>query len=187
MTNEHSIAFKYAKALFMAAAECGDLDEVARDCTGILSILDKTPELDAFLKNPAALEKETAKALQLIFHGIVGKATLRFLKLLAKNKRISLLELILKRFAQFREEASQIIRVRLEYGGNLTNKSKRVMVDALRKSKTVSEVRMEYVERPFLIGGVRLIFEGRLYDNSIRASFNRLRSQLLYGGDLNVL
>jgi F-type H+-transporting ATPase subunit delta len=180
MTNEHSIAFKYAKALFLAAEEEGVLEEVGDDSARILTVLRETPELDAFLRNSAASEKETAKALMLLFHDSVGELSRRFLALLSKNRRISLLEITLKRFEKFRDDALNILRVRLEYAGTLTEESRRVIVDFLRsKIADGGEVVIEEVFRPGLIGGVRLIVGGRLYDNSVKTSLKSLSERLL--------
>ncbi|NOY75520.1 MAG: ATP synthase F1 subunit delta [Kiritimatiellaeota bacterium] len=181
MTNEHSISFKYAKALFLSAEEKGVLDEVGDDSAKILSTLKGTPELDSFLKNPAALEKETCKAVRLLFHDIVGETTRRFLVLLTNKRRISLLEMILKRFERLRDDAMNIVRARLEYAGELTVESKKKLIDGLLGGFNGSDVVLDEVERPTLIGGLRLVAGGRLYDNSVRTSIKRLRRHLISG------
>ena len=178
MTNEHSIAFKYAKSFFLAAKDLDTLDEVGRDAGKILSILRKTPELDSFLKNPAALPKETSKTIRLLFYDTVTDTTKRFLELLEKNRRTPLLAMILERFKRFLEEENGVVRVRLEYAGRLTSDSKNKIVNSLDESKR-GEVLFKEVERPDLIGGVRLMAKGKLYDNSGRSSIKRLRRLML--------
>lgn len=177
MKNKHVIAFKYAKALFLAAEEDGKLEEVGTDAAAILETLRETPELDDFLTNSAALEKETSKTLRLLFEPTTHDTMWRFLKLLIKNKRVALLKIILKRFEVFHEDAKNVVRARLEYAGTLSVESRQIIERSLSGSKG-GEVIIEKVERPDLIGGIRLMVGGRLYDNSVRASLNRLRKAL---------
>ena len=178
MTNENSIAFKYARALLLAAKDLDTLDEVGKDAANILSTLKKTPELDSFLRNPAALEKETSKTIRLLFYDTVSDTMKRFLELLEKNRRVPLLTIILERFTRFLEEEKGVVRARLEYAGHLTPESKNKIISALNESQRC-ELLLEEVERPDLIGGVRLTAKGKLYDNSTLVSIKRIRETML--------
>ena len=107
------IAPRYAKAIFDLARERKSLDQVNDDLSGLAQLMDQTPELSEFLKNPTVPIEKQKKVIQELLSHRVENLTLTFLYFLAERKRISQLDLVCAAFKKYYSQLRGILHVKL--------------------------------------------------------------------------
>ena len=175
---ELTIDLTYAAALFEAAREIGKKDEIMENATQVLEIIRENPDLHAFINYPAISAKEKKTALTNIFGEEVCEDFLNFLFVLIDKGRTTHLEKIIKVYKGLIDK---------EEGYSYGTVYSVVPLDESRLSeleKDVSgllktNVRLTNEIDPKLIGGIKILVEGKIIDASIRKKFDDLESQII--------
>lgn len=165
------LAHRYAKALMDAGVEPSSFQQVTQ---GILDC----PELWEALMNPAIWPGEKIAVLEVLPEVSQEIRLLRFLTLLAENRRLPLLPDIMGEFKQLvldsQNVASCVMRcVRIPDAGQI-ERLKHKLCHVHKKE----DVTMTFVIDPSLIGGFILTIEGVSYDRSVRGRLQGLSRYL---------
>ncbi len=102
-------AKRYAKALIDLALEKKEEAVVQKDMQLIYQTIAKSDELQTLLDNPVFNEKQKEATLQKVFKSSQSKITGNLLQLLAKNKRIPLLQNIASQYEAFYNELKNTV------------------------------------------------------------------------------
>ena len=168
----------YAGALFEAARERGELEEVLSDLGEFVLALRQSEELRLFYYGGQVPERQKRRAIDGLTEGMKIPTT-NFLKVLVDNGREEILEEVLGRYEQLVKEHLGRIEVgvttAVELSQNQLDRVKERLGSVLEGREVILETNVD----PELIGGAVFRFGGRMMDGSIRGRLGSLREGML--------
>ena len=175
---ELTIDLTYGTALYEAACDVGKKDEILEDAEQVLEIIKENPDLHAFMNYPAISAAEKKEAVKNIFEGQVCGEFLNFLYVLIDKGRGAHLEKIVKVYRDLVDK---------EEGYSYGTVYSVVPLDAGRIKELEEDVskllkinvKLTNETDPKLIGGFKILIEGRIIDASLRKKFDDLESQIV--------
>jgi F-type H+-transporting ATPase subunit delta len=168
----------YAEALFEAARDQDELEEVYSDLGEFVTALRESEELRLFFYGGQVPERQKRRALDGLTEGMKTSTT-NFLKLLVDNGREEILEEVLGRYEQLVKEHLGRIEVEVTTAVELSAEQFDSLKDRLERVLEGREVILDTNVDPGLIGGAVFRFGGRLMDGSIRGRLESLREGML--------
>lgn len=168
----------YAGALFEAARERDELEEVRDDLGEFVSALHESEELRLFYYGGQVPERQKRRALDGLTEGMKTSTT-NFLKVLVDNGREEILEVVLRRYEEILKEHLGRIEVEVTTAVELSGESERRLRERLGNLLEGREVILETNVDQDLIGGAVFRFGGRMMDGSIRGRLESLREGML--------
>lgn len=171
-----TVAKRYARALFELAVESKSLDDVLQGLNNIKWALDHTPDLPKVLKNPLITPDEK----QILIKSVSSnKLILRFVRLLAKRKRMDLFSPIHDELVHLADQRKGIRRVLIRTAIGLTDSQKKSVEKDLAQSLGGTIIGKFEVAKE-LIGGVWLKLGDKVLDASLRGQIDDLRHTLVH-------
>jgi F-type H+-transporting ATPase subunit delta len=168
----------YAGALFEAARERGELEEVLSDLGEFVAALHDSEELRLFYYGGQVPERQKRRAIDGLTEGMKTSTT-NFLKVLVDNGREEILEEVLGRYEQLVKEYLGRIEVGVTTAVELSQEQLDRVKERLGRVLEGKEVVLETNVDPELIGGAVFRFGGRMMDGSIRGRLESLREGML--------
>lgn len=182
-----AVARTYAKAFYESAASSGQdasrddfLAQERKQLSDLLALIDGSKELQVVLMGPVSSGSEKIAILEALSKKMeIAPTLMKFLELLAKKGRFSLL-------AEVRETLES---VRLEAQGGILGTL--VSADALAE-EDVKELEASFSKQlgkkiefkvsvdPSLLAGLKVTVNGVTYDGTISAQLGRLRESFLH-------
>jgi F-type H+-transporting ATPase subunit delta len=166
----------YARALFDAAKDSGDLAAAREELGDFVAAMRAVPELHDTLVNPQLDPRAKRSALEGLLSG--GDERVRnFLLLLAEKGRIAELAPIYEEFERLVAADEGVLDVELTTAYELSDQEAGEIV---RQIEQTSGRRVEATRKvdPDLIGGIVLQVGSRRVDASVRGRLNGLRQEL---------
>jgi F-type H+-transporting ATPase subunit delta len=168
----------YAEALFEAAREQDELEEVFSDLEEFVAALHESEELSLFFYGGQIPERQKRRAIEGLTEGMKTSTT-NFLKVLVDNGREEILEEILARYEGLVKEHLGRIEIEVTTAVELSEEQLERLRERLADVLEGREVILETGVDPDLIGGAVFRFGGRLMDGSIRGRLESLREGML--------
>jgi F-type H+-transporting ATPase subunit delta len=168
----------YAEALFEAARDQDELEEVYSDLGEFVTALRESEELRLFFYGGQVPERQKRRALDGLTEGMKTQAT-NFLKVLVDNGREEILEEVLGRYEQLVKEHLGRIEVQVTTAVGLSEEQLDGLKERLARVLEGREIILETDVDPDLIGGAVFRFGGRMMDGSIRGRLESLREEML--------
>lgn len=168
----------YAEALFDAARERDELEEVLSELQEFVAALHESEELRLFFYGGQIPERQKRRAIDGLTEGMKTSTT-NFLKVLVDNGREEILEEVLARYEELVKEHLGRIEVEVTTAVELTEEQLERLRERLAGVLEGREVILETSVDPDLIGGAVFRFGGRLMDGSIRGRLESLREGML--------
>ncbi len=168
----------YAEALFDAARERDELEEVLSELQEFVAALHESEELRLFFYGGQIPERQKRRAIDGLTEGMKTSTT-NFLKVLVDNGREEILEEVLARYEELVKEHLGRIEVEVTTAVELTEEQLERLRERLAGVLEGREVILETDVDPDLIGGAVFRFGGRLMDGSIRGRLESLREGML--------
>jgi F-type H+-transporting ATPase subunit delta len=168
----------YAGALFEAARERGELEEVLSDLGEFVAALHDSEELRLFYYGGQVPERQKRRAIDGLTEGMKTSTT-NFLKVLVDNGREEILEEVLGRYEQLVKEHLGRIEVGVTTAVELSQEQLDRVKERLGSVLEGKEIVLETNVDPELIGGAVFRFGGRMMDGSIRGRLESLREGML--------
>jgi len=168
----------YAEALFEAARERDELEEVHSDLEEFVTALHESEELRLFFYGGQIPERQKRRALDGLTEGMKTSTT-NFLKVLVDNGREEILEEVLSRYEQLVKEHLGRVEVEVTTAVELSEEQLDRLKERLERVLEGREVILETNVDEDLIGGAVFRFGGRLMDSSIRGRLESLREGML--------
>ena len=168
----------YAEALFEAARERNELEEVLNDLREFVTALRESEELRLFFYGGQMPERQKRKAIEGLTEDMTTSTT-NFLKVLSDNGREEILEDVLRQYEELVKEHLGRIEVEVTTAVELSEDSERRLKERLGKVLEGREVILETRVDPDLLGGAVFRFGGRMMDGSIRGRLESLREGML--------
>jgi F-type H+-transporting ATPase subunit delta len=170
------LAQRYAKALFELTLELKKLEEVRKDMAMLLETIAESKEFRHFLVSPVIQADKKTKVLKALFSGKMEEVTLKFMELLAKNRRESDLKIISEEFIEQYKEFKNITTVNLVTAVKISDSLKKEILEKISKYTGGTIDLIEEVDEK-LIGGFVVSIEDTQYDASLLRVFNQLRKE----------
>lgn len=172
--SDRVLAWRYAKALFMAAQEKGEEARVQADLAGSHgAILDCMP----VLRHPRVSAADKKKRLAEVLGGRIAERTLRFLGLLIDKKRFDLLPLVAANLARLiadkNNAAKALVRTAMPLSASAQERLKKGLQEFAGKS-----IELEVKEDPEIIGGLVVRLGDWVMDSSLRGQLRNLREAM---------
>jgi F-type H+-transporting ATPase subunit delta len=168
----------YAEALFEAARERDELEEVLSDLQEFVNALHESEELRLFFYGGQIPERQKRRALDGLTEGMKTSTT-NFLKVLVDNGREEILEEVLARYEELVKEHLGRIEVEVTTAVELSEEQLGRLKERLGRVLEGREIILETNVDENLIGGAVFRFGGRLMDGSIRGRLESLREGML--------
>ena len=168
----------YAEALFGAARERGELEEVLSDLGEFVEALHGSEELRLFFYGGQIPERQKRRALDGLTEGMKTSTT-NFLKVLVDNGREEILEEVLARYENLVKEHLGKIEVEVTTAVELSEEQRERLKERLRDVLEGREIILEANVNPDLVGGAVFRYGGRMMDGSIRGRLESLREGML--------
>ncbi len=175
---ELTIGTTYGTALLQAARETGKCDLILEEARQILDILEREPEFYGFINYPAISAAEKKAVIKNVFSGQICQELLNLLYIVVDKGRTYHLPKIFKAYEDMLHHEEGV-----SYGTIYSVESlKPQQLEKLEAetSRLLREtVKLENKLDPKLIGGVKILVDGRIIDASIRKRFEDLGSKIM--------
>jgi F-type H+-transporting ATPase subunit delta len=171
----------YAEALFEAAQERDELEEVLANLQEFTGALEGSEELRLFFYGGQIPEREKRRAIDALTEGMTLSAR-NFLKILSDNGREDILEEVLLRYEELVKEHLGKIEVEVTTAVELTDEELARIKERLGRSLEGREVILQTSVDPNILGGAVFRFGGRMIDSSVRGRLASLREEMLERG-----
>ncbi|HHT97035.1 MAG TPA: ATP synthase F1 subunit delta [Clostridiales bacterium] len=167
----------YGYALYELALEENIEERIEEEFANVVNILNKNIEFIKLLSNPRIPTVERISLLDKIFKGNIHFYLLSLLKILVEKRMISSIVLIYKEFKNKYYDDKNILLVTAISAIELNNSQQQKIIDKLAKSMKKTVVLNNKVDKS-CIGGVRLEYQGRMVDASVKNRFKKLQLNL---------
>jgi F-type H+-transporting ATPase subunit delta len=171
----------YAEALFEAAREREELEEVLGDLQEFVEALHESEELRLFFYGGQIPEREKRRAIDALTEDMT-LSTRNFLKILSDNGREEILEEILLRYEELVKEHLGKVEVEVTTAVELSEEELDRVKERLGKMLEGREVILHTSVNPNILGGAVFRFGGRMVDGSVRGQLVSLREEMLERG-----
>lgn len=168
----------YAEALFEAAREQGDVEQVLEDLKEFAAALDENEELQQFFYGGQVTETQKRRAIEALTEDM-EQSTTNFLKVLSDNGREGILEDVLQRYEDLVEEHLGRVEVRVTTAVELSEDSIERLRERLGRILDGREVILETQVDSELLGGAVFRFGGKMMDSSVRGRLQSLQETML--------
>lgn len=176
MAELSTIARPYAEAVFRLADEAGKLAE----WSGTLATLAQVAQNDrvrASMVDPNLSAPKVAGLFLSILAGRLSGEAENFVRVMAENRRLGLLEEVRLQFEALKNEREGVIEAEVHSAFELSDAQLGELVVALEK-RTGRKVKAQLRLDKTLIGGVRVVLGDKVIDGSVRAQLGALESAL---------
>lgn len=169
----------YAKALLGAAQQAGKVDNVLEELESLeTDVLQKMPALRLTLTSPRVSTEEKVALLDKAFAGKMSGVLLNFLKVTAGHDRLGCLPDVLRNYRSLVNEAAGklevIVRAAYPLSNPLRDRIAAKLSEVLKK-----KVQLNVEIDPDLLGGLVVRIGDTLYDGSLAAQLQRMKSVAL--------
>jgi len=172
------VARRYARALFEASRDAGELDTVVSQLETFAGALEASPDLRGVLSTPALpLEDRQGLLRALLEDAGASRLTTNALLLLTERGRLDALSEITEAFREEADRAAGRVRARVSSATPLSDEQVDEVKGALEHA-TGKSVVVEAAVDPDLIGGVVAQIGGIVYDGSLKSQLRRLRAAI---------
>ena len=166
----------YASALFDAAKQNGQLQEVRDELAGFVQSLEAVPELDAVLRNPQLDPRAKAAVLGDVLQG-ANELVRNFLLLVIEKGRADEIVVMQREFEDMWRRDQGILNVELTTAVELSPQEREAII-ALIHEASGRKVEATSSVDPDLIGGLVLQAGTMRVDASVRGRLERLGQEL---------
>ncbi|MDD7718155.1 MAG: ATP synthase F1 subunit delta [Eubacteriaceae bacterium] len=174
---ELTVSRVYGQALYDAAVEMEKVDEIQQETEQIHIIFQREKEFYEILTDPSLSVARKKELIKNVFEGRVSKETESFLYILVDKGRLHNYGDILKEFDKLKNEAEGFGEGVI-YSARLLNEEQLQKLEAETGKLLGKKIRLKNLIDESLIGGVKIITEGKIIDASIRNRLDRLYTEI---------
>ena len=171
------VATRYARSVFDLAVELKNVDNVYNDMLLIEQVCGENRKLAVLLKNPIVRYDYKLRVLHKIFGKYIDKLTSKFIDLICRKNRASILPGASKVFVVLYHDYKGIVRADVSSAVELSDEIKKGFEGIIAKA-TSKKVELETKVDESLLGGYVLRIGDNQVDDSLKSKLNNLRRQL---------
>ena len=169
---------RYAKALFWVARERGIQDKIHQDWSVFVKALNDKPDFYHFFVSPEVARKEKEEKIEELFGDTFSNVFYNFLLVLLRNRRQNLILEISDAFNVEVDQSVNRTKAIVTSAVELTPEL-RAEIEQQLSEKLNKEVNLETQIDPTLIGGIRIMVEGKVIDGSIQGRLHMMKNFLM--------
>ena len=174
-----TIVEPYAEAL-MSIAKAHDLThQIGEDVEFVLSLLQASEELQAFLINPFVKAEGKKAVIRQLLEGQVQGYFFNFLMLLVDRRRLLLLEAICQQYKVLLRQLSNTVLAEVTSTVELNDQQRQRIIETVKQMTNAAQVELETSLDSDLIGGVIIKVGSQVLDSSIRGQLRRMTTSLM--------
>ncbi len=170
------IARVYADALFGAAQDTDQLDEIHEQLGQFTDAMNESADMRVFFFSPYFSSKEKREAISAAISGASAELV-NFLELLAEKHRMPAIFAIKRRFDELWAEAKKRLEVTLTSAVEL-DRGVIEQIGSTVEKQTDREIDLETSVDPAILGGLVLRVGNMVLDASLRNKLERLRKEV---------
>lgn len=177
------IYVNYASALFSLSKDENKVSVYLKEIKEVEDVFNENPSfLESFSSYKVSVN-EINTILEKAFKGLESPSLLPFLKLLVGKHLISSIHEI---FKAYRTLANEYLGIKegLIYSTTPLNEEEISRIEKALESKLNCKVCLTNKIDKKLIGGIKIVLDGKIYDGSVQNKIDTLRHTLLKGGSL---
>lgn len=171
------IASRYAKCLFDIAVEKKQLDAVAGDVGNLLNAIASSSELASFLESPLLHKSKKKEVLRQICKGF-NEISLSVFDMMADKSRENLLGEMAESFISIYNKANGITLAEVTSAIALDKDTLSGIEQFVKNHAGSKQVVITQKVNFALIGGLTILFDGRMYDSSVIGQINKMKKEL---------
>lgn len=175
---EIKIAGPYSRALFEFASETSMLHGITADLNNFYNLLEQTPDLLNYLKNPLITAEAKIQILDQVFKGRINQETIRFFNILIKRNRINLLIPIIHSYLELVYKTASIKEYEIYTAFPMTKFQKWKLINKLKSLTDVREISLNIIVDENLIGGFLIKTSSKIIDFTIKNRLEKLAKHL---------
>ncbi len=167
---------EYGKALFLLCEEEGLTERIKSESEGVVKLLSDNPKYITLLDTPA-LSNEQKHALLDEAFAPLHEYLLNFMKILVSGRSVYLFSRAYAAFCDAYDTKHNILHAKAVTAIPLNEKQLTAITQKLSEI-TKKNVVLENTVDPSIVGGVRLQYDGKQLDSSLRARLDALHKSL---------
>ena len=171
-----SLARPYAKAIFSAALEAGEVNSVESELN-LLGQAIQTEQIDKIIENPEFSKTETAAKLISVFEAELSSLSKRLINVLADNGRLNLLYAIFEIYQDLLQDHNNQSSIEVVVASEPSDESKENIINKLQALHGAS-ANINFKEDASIMGGMFLKVGDETLDLSIKGRVKKLVNQL---------
>ena len=176
---ELTVAGTYAKALFDVAKEADKIELIEEELDSLKSIFEKEQDFQRLVESPTISVKEKKEVLEKVFEGKMQEELLNFLYILVDKGRSNQIERIIRKYkdevADFKHFSNGTI-----YSATPLTEEKVAEFEEQVSKLLAKKVKLQNQIDAKLIGGVKILVEGKVIDASVKQELADLLKKLQY-------
>lgn len=184
-TNETSVdgvAGRYASALFDLARESSNVDGIEGDLVNFQALLDESPDLVRLVRSPMIAADDQAKALAAVLDKAgIGGLTANFLKLVTSNRRLFVIQDMIKVYRSLAAKARGEITAEVTSAFALDDQQITALKEKLKASVGKDVTLLSKVD-PSILGGLIVKVGSRMIDSSLKTKLQNMKAVLSGAG-----
>jgi F-type H+-transporting ATPase subunit delta len=172
------VAGRYASALFELANGSSKLSDVEKDLVTFQGLLDESSDLVRLVRSPVIAADDQARAITVIVDkaGIGGLAA-NFLKLVSSNRRLFVIQDIIKAYRTLAAKARGEIAAEVTSAVPLSDEQVAALKETLKASMG-KDVTLQSRVDPSLLGGLIVKVGSRMIDSSLKTKLQNIKVAL---------
>ncbi len=176
----------YGTAFFAAAESSGKTVEAIEELESlVMDVLSPHPELEQLFANPMIAAKDKLETIDRIFGSVATPMVLDFLRVLARKERLGYLRPILEQVQLLENQRENRRRVEVTTATPLNEQMREQLFKQVHDLLSLEPELVAHVD-PEILGGIVLKIGDTVYDGSIVAELERLRTQMMTRGTENI-
>jgi F-type H+-transporting ATPase subunit delta len=176
MAESTTVARPYAQAVFQRAQETQSLDTWS-SALSVAANVAANADMQQLIDSPKLTEQQLADLFAEVCGEGLGSEGRNLVRLLAENRRLSVLPEIAALYEQFRSEAEGAVQAQLITAFPATDAQKAEVVAALKK-RLGKDIQLEAKTDSALLGGAVIRAGDLVIDGSVRGKLARLATAL---------
>lgn len=173
------LARVYAQAVLDAAGDSNAQAAVMEELKALVSeVLDRFPKFEQLFASELISQDEKLEMIDRVFGGKLSDTALSFLKVMGDHSRLGLLRQVVNSAQRVWAERNDRRTVEIELAQEAAPPLLQELVNTLKKSLG-AEPMVNTVVNPELIAGFVVRVGDKVYDASVRTSFERARSAMV--------
>lgn len=180
-SQEDTIEGRYAAVLFSSASEQEALYTIYEDISYLKALFDNSESFKLFTQNAGIGAKEMRKfndALKSLgdFHPL----TIKFLEVLAENKRLTFISGIATRYVKLYQQFNKEEKITIISAESLSASEQQEVLDALKANPQNSgkDFQLDFTVDASIKGGLQMYTETEFMDMSLASRLDRLRADI---------
>jgi F-type H+-transporting ATPase subunit delta len=171
------VASRYAKALLDLSIERGELETVYKDMIYLQDVSKASREFTMLLRSPVVKNDIKIKAIDAVTKGHISELTRSFTTLLIHKARELVLPELITSFIKQYKEKKNISVVKLTTATPISDKVKNEIIEQVKKTSDVTNIELDHIVDPNIIGGFIIQTGDKLVDASIQYDLKNISRQ----------